>query len=308
MNLISNSSLWTSPIYRQTVLITLGVLFVTGLVLFFFRQKNAHFKAAWASLQSWLFFAPVVFVILALPLQWKLISIALISISGCKTFFQMTGIYHLDNFVWLCYFGIFSLGLAVYYDRHDLYNLMPMIVLGTLSIVPILRNSAKHMLQYIGLTLMGFCFLGWAFMHVGYLLQLPGGTFLLVYIVILTEVCDNIVLGTSRFWGHIKPFSKINPRRTLEGFLISLVFTLTLAWGLRYMLPIPSPKYWVASGLIAAFAGGFGDLLLSIIRRDIGLKDTGGPFILGRGDLLDRMDRLIFVAPTYYYVMAHFLK
>jgi predicted CDP-diglyceride synthetase/phosphatidate cytidylyltransferase len=48
--------------------------------------------------------------------------------------------------------------------------------------------------------------------------------------------------------------------------------------------------------------GSIGDLTLSVIRRDLGIKDAGA-FIIGRGDLLTIMDRTIFVAPIFYYVM-----
>jgi phosphatidate cytidylyltransferase len=56
------------------------------------------------------------------------------------------------------------------------------------------------------------------------------------------------------------------------------------------------------SGLIAAFGGFIGDMVMTVIRRDAGIKVVG-TFILGRGDFLHRMDRLIFVAPIYYYAI-----
>jgi phosphatidate cytidylyltransferase len=72
---------------------------------------------------------------------------------------------------------------------------------------------------------------------------------------------------------------------------------------MRSLLPDNSEKYWLVAGLVASIGGLFGDLMMTAIRRDADVKDVG-PFILGRGDLLQRMDRLIFVAPIYYYVMT----
>jgi phosphatidate cytidylyltransferase len=46
---------------------------------------------------------------------------------------------------------------------------------------------------------------------------------------------------------------------------------------------------------------------MTVIRRDAGIRMVG-PFILGRGDFLHRMDRLIFVAPIYYYVMFFLVR
>ena len=76
--------------------------------------------------------------------------------------------------------------------------------------------------------------------------------------------------------------------------------TLVLAWALRHMLPSPDAIHWMTAGLVAALGGSLGDLVLAVVRRDLGIKDTGA-FILGRSDVLDRMDRLIFVAPLYFY-------
>jgi phosphatidate cytidylyltransferase len=71
---------------------------------------------------------------------------------------------------------------------------------------------------------------------------------------------------------------------------------------MRHLLPDRSDKYWLASGLLAAFGGLVGDLVMAVVRKDAGVK-TVGPFIIGRGDFLQRMDRLIFVAPIFYFVM-----
>ena len=77
---------------------------------------------------------------------------------------------------------------------------------------------------------------------------------------------------------------------------------MVLAYSMRHLLPDRSEKYWLAAGLIASFGGVVGDLVMSVVRRDAGVKIVGS-FILGRGDFLQRMDRLIFVAPIYYIVM-----
>ena len=99
----------------------------------------------------------------------------------------------------------------------------------------------------------------------------------------------------------------ISPRITLEGIVTSILVTLLLAWGMRHLLPDRGERFWIAAGLAAAFLGRFGDLFLSVIRRDLGIRDTG-IFIIGRGDLLSRVDKLIFVGPIYYYLYIYLQK
>jgi phosphatidate cytidylyltransferase len=295
-------SLWSDPLYKQTVGLVLGFLFILGIALFFARNKNTHTQASWASVKSWLFAAPILFIFCGLPSPGPLVVLTLVAILGAKTFFQMLGMYHRSYFVWATYIAIICLAATIHFRWIEVYNLAPMLFLGIICLIPILRNSAKQMIQYLCLTLLGFSFLGWAFMHLGWIWVLNGGAFMVLYLIILTELCDNIHLSLSRHIGKVRLFSKISPKRTLEAGLIAFALTLIFAWGLRHLLPVRTEIYWVASGVVAALGGSLGDLVLSVVRRDLGIKDVG-PFIIGRGDLLTIMDRMIFVAPIFYYVM-----
>ncbi len=291
-----------SPVYQETVAIVLSILFASGAIVFSLRKKNYYFVTAWASIRTWLFVAPILLFLFGLPAPWPFVILTLLALFGAKVFFQLIGMYDRSYFVLICYAGIIALGFASYYDRGDLFNDTPMIVLGFCLLVPIIRNSYKQMIQYISLTLLAFVFLGWSFMHLGLILNLPSGIYQGMYLIILLEFCDNTNLAIGRYFRGPKLFNRINPRRSLWGTLVSVVLTLALAHAMRTLLPDQSEKYWLASGLVASLGGMFGDLVMTIVRKDAGVKVVG-PFVLGRGDYLQRMDRLIFVAPIYYYVM-----
>lgn len=295
---------WTSPIYRQTALTVLGFLFVSGLLVYFLRKKNHYFVVSWASIKSWLFVAPLLFGVFGLPDPWPLFAMCAIAIWGAKIFFQLMGMFHRSYFVFTCYAGILLLTYSVYSNNTDLYNLAPMIVLGLSCLVPLLRNNYKRMIQYISLTNLSFVFLGWSLMHLGLIIKFEQGIYQLMYLIILTEFCDNTNLAISRYVGSWKLFDRIDYKRTLESTLLAAILTIALAFAMRHLLPDGSEKYWLTSGLIAAFGGFIGDMVMTVVRRDAGIRVMGA-FVLGRGDLLQRMDRLIFVAPIYYYVMLY---
>jgi phosphatidate cytidylyltransferase len=158
------------------------------------------------------------------------------------------------------------------------------------------------MIQYISITLLGFIFLGWSFMHLALILNFESGVYQVMYLIILTEFCDNTNLAISRYFKGPKIISEINSKRTWISTGISIFITIVLAWSMRHLLPNSSEKFWLASGIIASFGGVIGDMVMNVVRRDAGVKIVSG-FILGRGDFLQRMDRLIFVAPIYYFVM-----
>lgn len=297
-----DTSVWSSPVYQETVAIILGFLFISGLINFLLRKKNYYSFSAWASIKSWLIVAPILFAVMGLPTPWPMITLTLIAIFGAKVFFQIMGMFHRSWFVWFCYFGIVGLGFASHYNNLTIYNEMPMIVLGLSCMVPLILRSYKKMIQYISLTLLGFIFLGWSFMHLGLILNFENGIYQLMYLIILTEFCDTTNISIGRYFRGPKLFPEIDPRRNLLSTLTSIFLTILLAYGMRHLLPNSSEKFWLASGLIASFGGHIGDLVMNVIRRDAGVKLVG-PFIIGRGDFLNRMDRLIFVAPIYYFIM-----
>jgi phosphatidate cytidylyltransferase len=301
-DIVNATSGWESSVYRQTVLIVLAALFIGALINFFFRQKNQYSMVAWASIKSWLIFAPLMFGLMGLRQPFPIIVLTLLALFGAKVFFQIMGMFHKSYFVYICYLGIMGLGVACAYDNLGLYNIMPMLVLGLSCLVPLVQRDYKNMIQYISLTLLGFIFLGWSFLHLGLILNFENGIYQFMYLIILTEFCDNTNLSISRYFRGSRILAEISSRRTLASTAFSIFLTVLLAYGMRHLLPDRSDRYWLAAGIIASFGGVIGDLVMSVIRKDAGVKIVG-PFILGRGDFLQRMDRLIFVAPIYYFVM-----
>lgn len=223
------NGLWDQPLYQETIGVVFAFLFCVSLFLFFFRKKSPRFQAAWASLKSWLFAAPILFVVFGLPQPWPLAFLSFVSIFAAKTFFKMVGMYHRTWFVWMCYLFCAVSGVVVHYRMYDLYNVMPMIFLGAMSAIPLLRNSATHMIQYIALSLMAFLLFGWSFLHMGKLLNLEKGIYMIIYVYLLAEFCEAVSLAVSKSFGKVKLFTRITSRVTLEGGVIATILTLVLA-------------------------------------------------------------------------------
>lgn len=302
-NLFSGAAAWDDPIYQQTAAIVLLVIFIGAAVNFFFRTKNQYSMMAWASIKSWLLLAPLMFGLMGLRPPFPILVLTAFALYGAKVYFQILGMFHQSFFVYTCYAGIVGLGIFSQMNNLTLYNEMPMAVLGVSCLVPLILRTYKNMIQYISLTLLGFIFLGWSFMHLALILNFENGLYQVMYLFVLTEFCDNTNLSISRYFKGPKILSEINSRRTWLSTLTSILVTLFLAYAMRHLLPDRGGKYWLAAGLVASFGGVVGDLVMSVVRRDAGVKIVGS-FILGRGDFLQRMDRLIFVAPIYYFVMV----
>lgn len=296
--------LWSNPRYLEAAAIIVGGLIVLSFLMFFLQRKGPPFTTAWASLKSWLFVAPLLFLAFALPKPWPLVFTTWMGVLSAKSFFQLVGMYHRSWFVWITYIFIFALGHMVNEGWVEHYNVMPELFLATILMIPLIRNSASHMIQYIALSLIAFLFWGWAYMHMGRLMMFEGGELMVLYLYLLTEAAENTQWACSRLFGRVRMFNKISSRISLEGMLVAICVTMLLAWGMRHLLPDRSEKFWIASGLVAAIFGRLGDLIINVFRRDLGVKNTG-VFIIGRDGILTRVEKLIFVGPMYYYIYIY---
>lgn len=303
---MSLTPLWHQTLYKETIGLVIIFLLIVGSLLFFLQQRSPKFTKAWISVKSWIFIAPILFLMAGLPAPWPLIFLTSIAIFSSKTFFRMVGMYHRSMFVWLTYIFIFLIAYMIYQNKISHLNLTPMIFVFMSCLIPLVRNSSAHMIQYIALSTLGFIFLGWSFMHLGLILSLEHGIYVLLYVYLLAEVAFNSQAFYNRFYGKIKPFNKIAPKFSIEGFVFSILLTTLLAWGMRHMLPDRSEIFWLAAGLIFSIFGRAGALIMSVIRRDLGIKDSG-VFIIGRDDIIAQVDKYIFSAPIFYYVYLYLM-
>lgn len=104
-----------------------------------------------------------------------------------------------------------------------------------------------------------------------------------------------------RFAGRRPMAPSISPSKTWEGFAGGAAVTLVvgLAAGLGLDPPMTIGRGLVLAGLVIVTAP-LGDLFESMLKRDLGVKDTGAA-IPAHGGALDRLDSLLFVAPLYFY-------
>jgi phosphatidate cytidylyltransferase len=99
--------------------------------------------------------------------------------------------------------------------------------------------------------------------------------------------------------GRVKLFERHSPKKTWEGFIGGIVITAGVAVLLsRYYTEI-SVQHWVTIGVLISLFGTMGDLVESMFKRSINVKDSGG-ILPGHGGLLDRFDGLLLAAPIVY--------
>ncbi len=182
---------------------------------------------------------------------------------------------------------------------------MPVFVIATILLIPIVRNRVQGQLQGESLAIVGFIYIGWMFGHLAFLANATNAYGYLLYLLFATEINDVSAFTFGKLFGRHKFRSHISPNKTWEGAIGALLVSLALPWLLRFSFPHFGVAQLVLAGLIVGVGGQLGDLAISVIKRDIGIKDMGAN-IPGHGGILDRIDSLIYVAPLFFHMAGYF--
>lgn len=199
-----------------------------------------------------------------------------------------------------------QLGLTAFLVLGAAY-LAPDVVLGVLVLTLVsslawqLTRTNKSEQPFVdwALTLAGGLYVGWLSAHFVVLRGLPGGMGWMILALAATWSCDSSAYLIGRVWGRRSFFPSVSPHKTWEGALAGWVggTVVVLIGGLVMGLPVPQA---LALGGAASLAAICGDLVESMIKRQMGVKDSGA-LVPGHGGILDRVDSLLFVVVLVYY-------
>ena len=147
--------------------------------------------------------------------------------------------------------------------------------------------------------------------HMAYLLALPGeknpaggGDALLFYLVFLTQINDVAQYVWGKSFGRHKATPTVSPNKTIEGLIGGVATTTLLAVVLAPWLTPLTRVEAVAAGVLIGVCGFVGDVTMSAVKRDIGVKDSG-TLLPGHGGILDRLDSLTYTAPLFFHFIYY---
>jgi phosphatidate cytidylyltransferase len=106
-------------------------------------------------------------------------------------------------------------------------------------------------------------------------------------------------------FGRHKLMERISPKKTWEGFFGGVIIAALVAWLLSDWLGVVDKMHWVIIAVIVSIAGTYGDLVESMLKRSIGVKDSG-TIMPGHGGFLDRFDSAIISFPLVYLFISLF--
>ena len=240
--------------------------------------------------------------------------IYLVSYFALKEYFALVSSQRLDRRVRLwAYFaliGQFYFTITQWYTMFLLF--IPVYAFLLLPFRMILVGETQDYLKRISTIQWGLLLTVFSFGHIAYLFnldqsKLPMGHAqgLLIYVVALTQFNDVAQYCWGKALGKKKIVPKISPNKTWAGFLGGIFTTMVLSALIApYLTPMTMMPAMLCGALIGA-SGFIGDVNISALKRDIGVKDSGNS-IPGHGGILDRVDSLTFTAPIFFHVLSFF--
>ncbi len=127
---------------------------------------------------------------------------------------------------------------------------------------------------------------------------------LMIFLILVVQASDVLQYIWGKLCGKHKIAPSLSPSKTIEGFVGGVISASILAGLLAWITPFSMVQATLI-GLLICLMGFLGGLVMSAIKRSMGVKDWGN-MISGHGGMLDRMDSLCFAAPIFFHVVRYY--
>lgn len=177
------------------------------------------------------------------------------------------------------------------------------LALITLFLLQLSRKKTDASVEAISVTLFGILYISWLFSFLIKLRFMDYGASIVGMLILTVKSGDiGAYLIGSRF-GKTPLIAHISPKKTVEGAIGGLIFSIIFCMASRIFLPIFSLGHLFFLGVFIGILALFGDLSESLIKRDCQVKDSGA-LLPGLGGVLDVLDSLIFTVPVIYFYFS----
>ncbi|WP_026972769.1 phosphatidate cytidylyltransferase [Aliagarivorans marinus] len=276
------------------------------------RSPERDYQELKLRIQSWWWMVAVLFLMLSLSDLTAIVFFGFLSFLALKEFLSIVPSRQTDRNVmfWL----YLSIPIQYYWVAVGWYGVfiifIPVYVFLFIPMRMVLIGDTQGFIRAAGSMHWAVMLTVFSLSHIPYLLTLPtinsnaGGIGLVIYLLFMTQFNDVCQFVWGKSIGKHKLIPKVSPNKTWEG-LIGGVSTVTLCSALvaPLLTPLSMLQGLVAGGLIG-ISGFFGDVVLSSVKRDLQIKDSGH-LIPGHGGILDRLDSLIYTAPLFFHYLYY---
>lgn len=277
------------------------------------RRPEKDYTELAQRVKSWWVMVSVFSAALLMSRNVSITFFGLVSFLALKEYLSLIQTRRADRSVLL--WAYLSIPVQYYWVALEWYGMfiifIPVYVFLFLPMRMVLIGETKDFLRAAGTVHWGLMTTVFSLSHLAFLLVLPekpgyaaGGAGLLLFLVFLTQFNDVLQFVWGKMLGRHKIIPKVSPNKTWEGFLGGVTTTTLIALLIGpYLTPMSAAESLLA-GLLIGLAGFIGDVTISALKRDIGVKDASD-LIPGHGGILDRVDSLTYTAPLFFHYVFY---
>lgn len=296
------------------VFVIFGIL-IFATILFFILGKlkpQANLTELKSRTKSWWIMASLVLAAVFINTTLSYIAIATLSFIALRELYSVLDFRESDRraifWAYLCIPIQYYLAYIGWYGAFIIF--IPIVMFLFLPLRMVLKGDTNGIIKSMSslhwivmLTVFGLS-------HMAYLLSFPeiegftsGPRGLLLFLVFLTEINDVMQFTWGKLLGKHKIIPKVSPNKTWEGFIGGVISTTAIGYFLGFLTPLNDYQVLFVSFAIAV-SGFAGDIVISSVKRDIGIKDMGTS-IPGHGGILDRIDSLAYTTPVFFHLVYY---
>lgn len=297
-----------------------GIVLLASIITFCFKSKlkEQTFLELKSRIKTWSIIITGGFLILSFSEAISILGVMIVCYLSFHEFIKSVDIREADKnvitfaylmipfqfiFIWLNWYGMAIVFIPIY-------------IFLTIPLFLILSKEPQGYLKSVAVLYWAMIASVFCLSHIAMLFTLPvdnqNHTFnaisLIFYLLFLTEINDVLqyvwgkTLGKKMLKNKILP--TISPNKTLAGFIGGVISTTIIAYFTsRYFTPFNHLES-IGLGLIISMGGFVGDVCMSAIKRDLGVKDYSS-LLPGHGGILDRVDSLIYTAPLFFHYLRY---
>ncbi|PMN87521.1 phosphatidate cytidylyltransferase [Enterovibrio norvegicus] len=301
--------------HSQHVMVSVFAALVAGTAVYLWKSRttpDGDFLELKLRIRSWWWMVGIIFVALFLPLQYTIVFFGFLSFMALKEFLSIVPIRLADRRV--IFWAYLSIPLHYYWLSIEWYGMfiifIPVYMFLYLPMVAVLIGDTNGFIRSAGVIHWSMMLTVFCLSHMAYLLVLPsknpdaGSLGMLLFLLIFTQLNDVSQYVCGKSFGKRKIIPKVSPNKTWGGFIGGGITIVILSYfAAPYLTPL-TPVEGMVAGLIISLSGFIGDLVISSVKRDLKIKDTGH-LIPGHGGILDRVDSLMFTAPLFFHYIYY---
>lgn len=239
----------------------------------------------------------------------SLLSLMVLAFFALKEYFSMIRTRKADRrlFLW----AYLSIPLQFYWVYIEWYGMfivfIPVYVFLLLPLPRLINKGTLGFLRSVSATQWGLMLMVFGLSHLAYF-QFASpeyGAGLVLFLVVLTQLNDAVHYLASIYFGKHKIVPTSNPYLTWEGFACAFVVTTAVSYLIYPHLTPLNPAFGYLSGMLISLSGFFGDLTVSVLKRDLLIGDDD-KFAALKKSYLSRIDSLTYTAPVFFHVIRYF--